>query len=120
MSYFSIFGVLRHRKFGLNRKKDAQFFHITEDVHEPSEPDFVEDGPGVIARQHAFESGIEALNRTHCVVNSLADLRRTGFGIDLVPTGSWRQPKGIRGEIFVTFLGGLDALRFILEPLVCF
>ena len=88
---------------------------VADDVHESAEPDFVEAGPGVIARQHAFERGILALNRAHRIVNDLADLRRLGLGLDGVPAGFGRQPEDIRGEIFVAILGGFGALRFVLD-----
>ena len=88
---------------------------VADDVHEAAEPDFVEAGPGVIARQHAFERRILALNRAHRVVNDFADLGRFGFGLDGVPAGFGRQPEDIRGEIFVAILGGVGALRFVLD-----
>ena len=88
---------------------------VADDVHEAAEPDFVEAGPGVIARQHAFERGILALNRAHRVVNDLANLRRLGFGLDGVPAGFRRQPEDIRGQILVAILGGFGALRFVLD-----
>ena len=40
--------------------------------------------------QHAFERGVLALNRAHRVVNDLADLRRLGLGLDVVPAGFGR------------------------------
>ena len=75
----------------------------------------VEAGPGVIARQHAFERGILALNRAHRVVNDLADLRGLGLGLDGVPAGFGRQPEDIGGQILVAILGGFGAARLVFD-----
>src|SRR5206468_3854252 len=69
---------------------------VADDVHESAEPNFVEAGPGVIARQHPFERGILALNRTHRVIYDFADLRRFSFGFDGVPAGFGWEPENIR------------------------
>src|SRR5258707_6083024 len=61
-------------------------------INESDEPDLVGARPGVIARQHAFEGGVLALNRAHRVVNDLANLRQLGFGFDGVPAGFGWQP----------------------------
>ncbi|MDB6063988.1 MAG: hypothetical protein JWR26_196 [Pedosphaera sp.] len=88
---------------------------VADDVHESAEPDFVQAGPGVIARQDAFERRILALNRAHGVVENFANLRRLGFGLDGVPAGFGRQPEDICRQVLVPVFSRFLARRLFLD-----
>ena len=82
---------------------------VADHVDELPKALLVERRPGIVLREHAFESGVVVLDRRHRVIDDLSDGGLPCLRPQMAPTRFRRHPEDVLGEILVAILGGLRA-----------